>query len=376
MAGKAERYMGEMVAENHTLAFVGPHAMPGLPVLDKAMFAGAAGNLIASFPDLTFNFTKETPKQNADGSWSADIVVMGTHTGAPFSPMPGKLPAIDKTDICVKIGPETFTLWVDADGKVCKTEITPLGAGHPHGPPGFYLGIGGKIPEPPKDYIMMAEVKDFDDWFAGFKQHATETTFTIGGKAYTVSMTRGAACDESKTEVFYDVDNKNKIVILMYALDMAKMGVLMQEPAFKEMSEKAIVSQSPPAFISDPGPPSGDATGPPSMFFCTEVADPDKWIAGFKAHATSKTGTWGYEVPITRAEFVNEEKTRVFKSAMRPSVVGGFMEEVRMEKLGPVLSDEKFQQLTKDLGEKTETKVMKVVTPMPPPPADAYPVGK
>ena len=44
---------------------------------------------------------------------------------------------------------------------------------------------------------MMAEVKDFDDWFAGFKQHATETTFTIGGKAYTVSMTRGAACDES-----------------------------------------------------------------------------------------------------------------------------------------------------------------------------------
>ena len=101
-------------------------------------------------------------------------------------------------------------------------------------------------------------------------------------------------------------------------------------------------------------------------------ADPDKWIAGFKAHATSKTGTWGYEVPITRAEFVNEEKTRVFKSAMRPSVVGGFMEEVRMEKLGPVLSDEKFQQLTKDLGEKTETKVMKVVTPMPPPPADAY----
>ena len=63
------------------------------------------------------------------------IVVMGTHTGAPFSPMPGKLPAIDKTDICVKIGPETFTLWVDADGKVCKTEITPLGAGHPHGRP-------------------------------------------------------------------------------------------------------------------------------------------------------------------------------------------------------------------------------------------------
>lgn len=148
MASKAEKYMTEMVADNHTLAFVGPHALP-LPVLDKAKFAGAAGNLVASFPDLTFNFTKVEPKQNADGSFSADIVVMGTHTGAPFSPMPGKLPAIDKTDICVKIGPETFTLWVDAEGKVCKTEITPLGAGHPHGPPGFYLGIGGSLTPPP-----------------------------------------------------------------------------------------------------------------------------------------------------------------------------------------------------------------------------------
>ena len=56
---------------------------------DKAAFGGAAKNLIGSFPDLTFNFNKATPKRNADGSWSADIVVMGTHTGAAFTPMPG-----------------------------------------------------------------------------------------------------------------------------------------------------------------------------------------------------------------------------------------------------------------------------------------------
>lgn len=371
MAGKAEKYMGEMVADNHTLAFVGPHAMP-LPVLDKEKFGHAAGNLVASFPDLTFNFNKATPTQNADGSWSADIVVMGTHTGAAFSPMPGKLPAIDKTDICVKIGPETFTLWTDEAGKVCKTEITPLGAGHPHGPPGFYLGIGGKLPEPPKDYLMAAEVKDFKDWFGGFQAHATETTFAMNGTTYTVSMARGAACDEAKTEVFCDIEDPNKIVILLYALDMAKMGGVMREPAFKEMSEKAIVSQAPPSFINDPPGPSGG--GPPSMFFFTEVADTEKWIAGFKAHADSKTGTWGYEVPITRGEFVNEAKTRVFKSATRPNVVGAYMEEVRMEKLGPLLGDANMLKLTTDLGEKAETKVMKVVTPMPPPPADAYPV--
>ena len=99
----------------------------------------------------TFNFEKATPKRNKDGSWSADIVVMGTHTGAAFSPMPDKLPAIETTNKCVKIGPETFTLWVDAEGKVIKTEITPGatdGTPHPHGPPGFYAEIGGVLPGP------------------------------------------------------------------------------------------------------------------------------------------------------------------------------------------------------------------------------------
>merc|ERR1719502_1989972 len=176
MAGKAEIYMGEYVADNHTLSFVGPHAMP-LPVLNKEALGGAIGGLIASFPDLTFNFNKATAKKNKDGSWAADIVVMGTHTGPAFTPMAGKLPPVETTGKCVKIGPETFTLWTDADGKVCKTEITPLGAGHPHGPPGFYTEIGGVLPAemtaPPAspskpDCMMMAEVKDFADWHQGF----------------------------------------------------------------------------------------------------------------------------------------------------------------------------------------------------------------
>merc|ERR1719197_1674985 len=104
MAGKAEKYMGEMVADSHTLEFVGPHVHPAVAgkKLDKAAFGGAAKNLIGSFPDLTFNFTKVTPTKNADGSWSADIVVMGTHTGAPFSPKE-PLPPIETTGRCVKI---------------------------------------------------------------------------------------------------------------------------------------------------------------------------------------------------------------------------------------------------------------------------------
>ena len=101
-------------------------------------------NLVASFPDLTFNATKVAPTKQEDGSWAADIVVTGTHTGAAFTPMADKLPAIETTGTTVTIGPETFTLWAD-EGKVVKIEITPKEAGNPHGPPGFYLGIGGDI---------------------------------------------------------------------------------------------------------------------------------------------------------------------------------------------------------------------------------------
>ena len=144
MAGKAETWTTEHVADAATLQFVGPHALP-LPLFDKAGFSSAMGNLVTSFPDLTFNSTKVAPTKQEDGSWAADIVVTGTHTGAAFTPMADKLPAIETTGTTVTIGPETFTLWADEAGKVSKIEITPKEAGNPHGPPGFYLGIGGDI---------------------------------------------------------------------------------------------------------------------------------------------------------------------------------------------------------------------------------------
>ena len=144
MAGKAETWMTGHVADEATLQFVGPHALP-LPLFDKAGFGGAITNLATSFPDLTFNATKVAPTKQEDGSWAADIVVTGTHTGPAFTPMPDKLPAIETTGTVVTIGPETFTLWADESGKVVKIEICPKEAGNPHGPPGFYLGIGGDI---------------------------------------------------------------------------------------------------------------------------------------------------------------------------------------------------------------------------------------
>ena len=147
MAGKAETWMTGHVADEATLQFVGPHALP-LPLFDKAGFGGAITNLATSFPDLTFNATKVAPTKQEDGSWAADIVVTGTHTGAAYTPNE-KLPAIETTGTAVSIGPETFTVWADDAGKVVKIEIAPKEAGNPHGPPGFYLGIGGELPSPP-----------------------------------------------------------------------------------------------------------------------------------------------------------------------------------------------------------------------------------
>merc|ERR1719473_794146 len=150
MAPKAEKMMGEHYADSHVLSFIGPFAPP-VPPLDKEHLQGAMGNLIASFPDLTFNFTNVAPAKQADGGWAADIVVMGTHTGAAFTPMPGKLPAIETSGKQVKIGPETFTLYADGAGKVVKTTIEPLHKGAPAGPPGFYTEIGGVLPAPPPE---------------------------------------------------------------------------------------------------------------------------------------------------------------------------------------------------------------------------------
>ena len=157
MEPKAEKMMSEYFADSHVLSFIGLYAPP-VPPLDKEHLGGAMTSLITSFPDFTFNFTKVKPKKMPDGGWAADIIVMGTHTGAAFTPIPGKLPPVEKTGKQVKIGPETFTLYCDADGKITKTTIRPLSAGAPAGPPGFYTEIGGQIPWSPSPEALFSRV--------------------------------------------------------------------------------------------------------------------------------------------------------------------------------------------------------------------------
>jgi len=376
MKDKHEAMISQLYSPEHKLSFEGPYAPP-VPVLELEKFKGALKNLMASFPDLTFNLHKVQPTKQADGAWAADIVVMGTHTAAPFTPMPGKLPPVDTTGKQVLIGPETFALYTDDAGKVVKTTITPKHEGAPAGPPGFYTEIGGVIPKPLPDMVMTTTLKDFDDWFAGFKEHGASTTFTIGGKTFKdAPITRGDAMDEARTEVFVDVDDNNKALITMFAVNMDKFGSFFAWDKFKEMNELCIVAQDPPMLLKDPpapgaAPPAG-AGGKPDMFVSLEVADVDKWVAGFKAHATNKKGTWGdVESKYARAEICDDAKTRVFRSAHNPKRVGALICGIDMAKMGEMMADPSWAKISQALGEKGPTTAIKTVVPAPPPPKAA-----
>ena len=67
---------------------------------------------------------------------------------APYAPAP-HLPKVAKTGRSVVIGPETFKLFVNAEGLVVRHEIEVHEPGKPAGPPGFYEGIGGVMLPPP-----------------------------------------------------------------------------------------------------------------------------------------------------------------------------------------------------------------------------------
>ena len=140
----------ELMVDDYETAFVGPYtgATTGV-TMDKEKMGGAAKSLTASFPDFTFNPTKVTPVQGVDGGWWAKILVTGTFTGEPFTPMPGKLPPIEPTGKGWTIGPEVFTVYTDETGeKLQRITIEPQYKGALNGPPGIYVANGGTLPAP------------------------------------------------------------------------------------------------------------------------------------------------------------------------------------------------------------------------------------
>lgn len=80
--------------------------------------------------------------------FGAEIIVDGTNTGKPFSPIPGLKP-VNSCGKRVKVGPERYLMYTNEDGYISKMTIESLNTG-PSGPFAFYAAIGGVLPEKPK----------------------------------------------------------------------------------------------------------------------------------------------------------------------------------------------------------------------------------
>jgi len=117
---------------------------------------------LASFPDFTFNLTQQPFTKNADGSWTAQIYLGGTHSGVDYSPVPGVLPAVPAKGKYCRVGPEEFTLYFDEDGKIIKETVRQL-SHSPSGPPGMYMLAGGTLPSGWK-LVMIKYMKLIVGW--------------------------------------------------------------------------------------------------------------------------------------------------------------------------------------------------------------------
>lgn len=146
MSTKADK-IAALFADDFEISFVGPYtgATTGMK-LGKQDALGAIGNLVSCFPDFTFNNANAVPSKNDVGGWGASITVHGTHTGAPYTPMPDVLPPMEPKGTDCTIGPELFTMYTNDEGKATKLTIEPLHEGALAGPPGFYVLVGGKLP--------------------------------------------------------------------------------------------------------------------------------------------------------------------------------------------------------------------------------------
>jgi hypothetical protein len=122
----------------------------GTVTLDKESYLGVTADILKSFPD--FVYTRSGPIAFADNpkivTWTA--VVKGTHSGAPYSPLPGVPPVASKSPpVACENDPEKVTAYFESDTKpllsrIKKLKVQALSGGRGFsGPVGFYLQAGG-----------------------------------------------------------------------------------------------------------------------------------------------------------------------------------------------------------------------------------------
>ena len=211
-----------------------------------------------------------------------------------------------------------------------------------------------------KDLLLTANVQKFDDWYEVFSQHATKTSLSLNERVYNPKQARNEFMDESRTEVWRDVENPNLVLISCYEVEVPKMVYFCKEdPEMIRMTSDFGWEMDKPTEMRNMDPRSIDVQE--DMLCCLEVENSEKWIQGFKEHGTSKKiSGFSEDLLMSRSELCDESRTRIFKHAWKPNWVAVLMYDIDTDKLGQLMEDEKMLKMTKLLGEKEGTKMIKI----------------
>ena len=225
-----------------------------------------------------------------------------------------------------------------------------------------YNDIKEQIGRVNPNIFLLGDVKDYNSWYDLFLQHGTQRKLIYGNDAfYDTEKCRAEFVDESKTEVWSDIESPNIVVVTCFDVDLFSMSSFMSEdPAMTKMTSDFKWELNPPQVMKEMIPELNRYKE--DMFVYMDVENSEKWINGFKEHGFSKNIS-GFEesLPYARSEFCKEDKTRIFKHANIPNRVGVLLYEVKTEILDKLIEDENMKNLTKFLGEKENTKVVKIL---------------
>ena len=211
------------------------------------------------------------------------------------------------------------------------------------------------------DLVLTGDIKNFGEWFNIFSQHSDSKILEINGNKYTPQKARNEFVDETRTEVWRDIETPNFVAVTCFEVDVPALGSFMtKDEAMINMTKDFGWEINPPLEMKEMIPEQ--SKDEENMFCFMDVDDSDKWIKGFKEHSTSKViSGFENELPVARSEFCDEEKTRIFKHAKIPNRIAILLYNVKTKVLGKFMADENMNKLTKFLGEKESSKEIKIL---------------
>ena len=224
-----------------------------------------------------------------------------------------------------------------------------------------YNDIKRELGKVNSDLLLTLNVKNFDDWYEIFSQHATRTSLSINDSTYNIKKARNEFMDETRTDVWRDINYPEKVIISCFEVDVPQLVYFCkEEPETIRINSDFGWEMDIPIEMSNIYQESVNSHE--TMFYYLEVENSEKWIRGFKEHSNSKriTGLLD-ELPITRLELCDESRTRIFKHAWKSNWVAVIMYDINTEKLRQIQEDERMMRLTNFLGEKKSTKVFKIL---------------